>query len=73
MQEGLAVRRLNRKRLPRTAPVNAALAAPSQEWALDFLADGVASGRGIRILTLVGSFTRDVRPAKWVRVCPAGV
>jgi putative transposase len=58
-QEGLAVRRLKRKRLERTAAVNAALTAPNQEWALDFLADGVASGRGIRILTLVDSFTRE--------------
>lgn len=58
-QEHLAVRRLKRKRLQRTAPVNAMLMAPNQEWALDFVSDGIASGRGIRILTVVDGFTRE--------------
>jgi len=43
----------------RAAPVNAMLMAPNQEWALDFVSDGVASGRGIRILTIVDGFTRE--------------
>jgi hypothetical protein len=30
-----------------------------QEWAMDFVADGIASGRGIRILTMVDWFTRE--------------
>lgn len=55
----LAVRRLKRKRLERTVAVNAMLTAPNQEWALDFVSDGVASGRGIRILTVVDGFTRQ--------------
>ena len=58
-QAHLAVRRLKRKRFVRTAPVNALLCAPNQEWALDFVSDGVASGRGIRMLTLVDGFTRE--------------
>jgi putative transposase len=58
-QAHLAVRRLKRKRLQRTAPVNALLFAANQEWALDFVCDGVASGRGIRMLTLVDGFTRE--------------
>ena len=58
-QANLAVRRLRRKRIGRTAPVNAMLIAPNQEWSLDFVADGVASGRGIRILTMVDGFTRE--------------
>ncbi len=31
----------------------------NQEWALDFVSDSLASGRGIRFLTLVDSFTRE--------------
>jgi putative transposase len=58
-QAHLAVRRLKRKRLQRTASVNAMLIAPHQEWALDFVSDGVASGRGIRMLTIVDGFTRE--------------
>ena len=58
-REHLAVRRLKRKRLERAAPVNALLAAPNQEWGLDFMCDGVASGRAIRILTLVDGYTRE--------------
>jgi len=55
----LAVRRLKRKRLERGAPVNAFLTAANQEWGLDFMCDGVASGRGIRILTSVDGYTRE--------------
>jgi putative transposase len=58
-QARLSVRRLKRKRLERAAPVNAALVAANQEWALDFMADGIARGRGIRILTVVDGFTRE--------------
>jgi putative transposase len=58
-EEHLAVRRLKRKRLLRPAPEAAALNAPNQEWAIDFVADGLATGRGLRILTVVDSFTRE--------------
>lgn len=58
-QEHLAVRRLKRKRLERMAPGNAMPTAPNQEWALDFVSDGIANGRGIRILTVVDGFTRE--------------
>ena len=58
-EEGLAVRRLRRKRVSRSAPAAAQLTAPNQEWALDFVFDSVANGRGIRALTLVDSFTRE--------------
>ena len=58
-EEGFAVRRLKRKRLVRTAPANAHLTAANQEWALDFVCDGISTGRGLRILTLVDSFTRE--------------
>ena len=58
-QENLAVRRTRRKRLQRVAAVSQALTAANQEWALDFVSDGIATGRGLRILTLVDSYTRE--------------
>lgn len=58
-EEHLAVRRLKRKRLLRPAPPVSELSAPNQEWAIDFVADGLATGRGVRILTAVDSFTRE--------------
>jgi putative transposase len=58
-QEHLAVRRLRRKRLVRPAPAGTLLSRPNQEWAIDFVADGLATGRGLRMLTVVDSFTRE--------------
>ena len=57
-EAGLMVRRLKRKRLVRVAPVNAHLTEANQEWSLDFVCDAMATGRGLRILTVVDSFTR---------------
>ena len=57
--EHLAVRRLKRKRLVRPAPETALLTRSNQEWAIDFVADGLATGRGLRMLTVVDSFTRE--------------
>src|SRR5262249_9219444 len=56
--EGLAVRRLRRKRLSRV-PVASHIVRANQEWALDFAADTLASGRGIRVLAVVDAFTRE--------------
>jgi putative transposase len=58
-QEGLAVRRLKRKRLTRPAAVTPHLWCANQEWALDFAADALATGRGIRVLAIVDIFTRE--------------
>jgi len=57
--EHLAVRRLKRKRLIRPAPEGNLLSGANQEWAIDFVADGLATGRGLRMLTVVDSFTRE--------------
>lgn len=57
--EHLAVRRLKRKRLVRPAPEGNSLNRANQEWAIDFVADGLATGRGLRMLTVVDSFTRE--------------
>jgi putative transposase len=56
--EGLAVRRLKRKRLSRVA-VASHLVRSNQEWALDFACDAFATGRGIRVLAVVDAFTRE--------------
>jgi putative transposase len=58
--EGLAVRRLKRKRLSRVA-VASHLVRSNQEWALDFACDTLATGRGIRVLAVVDAFTRSER------------
>jgi len=58
-KEHLAVRRLKRKRLVRPAPEGVLLTRANQEWAIDFVADGLATGRGLRMLTVVDSFTRE--------------
>ena len=56
--EGLAVRRLQRKRLTRVA-VASHLVRSNQEWALDFACDTLGNGRRIRILAVVDAFTRE--------------
>jgi len=58
-EQGLAVRRLRRKKLTRGAAPDPVLTAPNQQWALDFVSDGLATGRGLRALTVVDSFTRE--------------
>jgi Transposase len=39
-------------------PMASRLVRPNQEWALDFVSDSLATGRGIRVLAIVDSFTR---------------
>jgi putative transposase len=56
---GLAVRRLQRKRLSRVAAVSSALWQANQEWALDFVSDALATGRRFRVLPIVDAFTRE--------------
>ena len=58
-EENLAVRRTKRKRLRRAPPVPALLTAPNQEWAMDFVADSLATGRAFRAFTQVDNFTRE--------------
>jgi putative transposase len=58
-EEHLAVRRLKRKRLIRSAAEGTLLSRANQEWAIDFVSDGLATGRGLRMLTVVDSFTRE--------------
>ncbi len=43
----------------RSVLVTPQLSRANQEWALDFVSDALATGRGIRVLTMVDAFTRE--------------
>lgn len=58
-EEHLAVRRLRRKRVTRPAAPIAMFTAANQEWSMDFVMDGLATGRAVRAFTLVDSFSRE--------------
>jgi putative transposase len=55
---GLKIRRLKKKRLIRT-PAASYVTRRNQEWAVDFVSDTLATGRGIRVLAAVDTFTRE--------------
>jgi putative transposase len=56
---GLSVRRTRRKRLTRALRPRPILTAPNQEWAIDFASDVAASGRRLRIFSVVDCYTRE--------------
>ena len=58
-EEGLMVRRKKRKRLVRERAVDPRLTGANQEWAMDFIVDGLATGRMVRILSVVDAYTRE--------------
>src|SRR5271169_1563494 len=58
-EEGLMVRRQRRKRLVRSMPAEPRLLRANQEWAMDCIIDGLASGRMVRILSVVDAYTRE--------------
>ena len=58
-KEGLAVRRRRRKRLVRERGANTQLVRAHEEWAMDFIVDGLANGRVVHILSVVDAFTRE--------------
>jgi putative transposase len=59
VEERLMVRRKRRKRLVRERVAEPQLTGANQEWAMDFSADGLASGRMVRILSVVDVYTRE--------------
>ena len=59
VEERLMVRRKKRKRLVREHPAEPRLTGPNQEWAMDFIVDGLATGRMVRILSVVDAYTRE--------------
>ena len=56
---GLAVKRLRRRRLTRSAAPRAVLSAPNQEWAIDFASDVTSAQQRIRIFSVVDAYTRE--------------
>ena len=56
---GLSVKRNRRKKLVRSGVSQPVLTAPNEEWSLDFVSDGLAGGRAMRVLTVVDNFTRE--------------
>lgn len=56
---GLCVRRIRRKLLTRSHASPPNLAAPNQEWAIDFASDIAASGQRLRLFSVVDAFTRE--------------
>lgn len=58
-EEQLAVRRLKRKHVTRPVAPLAQLSKANQEWSMDFVVDGLATGRALRIYTLVDNCTRE--------------
>ena len=59
VEERLMVRRKRRKRLVRDRSAEPRLTGPNQEWAMDFIVDGLATGRMVRILSVVDAYTRE--------------
>ncbi len=58
VEEGLSVRRKKRRRLVRDRALEPRLTRPNQEW-MDFIVDGLATGRMVRILSVVDAYTRE--------------
>jgi putative transposase len=59
VEEQLMVRRKKRKRLVRDRAAEPRLTGANQEWAMDFVVDGLATGRMVRILSVVDTYTRE--------------
>jgi len=59
VEERLMVRRKRRKHLVRERAAEPRLLRPNQEWAMDFIVDGLATGRMVRILSVVDAYTRE--------------
>ncbi len=59
VEERLMVRRKRRKRLVRDRMAEPRLTGANQEWAMDFIVDGLATGRMVRILSVVDAYTRE--------------
>ena len=53
------MRRRKRKRLVRDRAAEPRLVRANQEWAMNFIVDGLANDRVVRILSVVDAFTRE--------------
>ena len=58
-EAGLSVKRKRRKRLGRVGTPVVAATKANERWCLDFLSDGLAGGRAIRVLSVLDTYTRE--------------
>jgi len=58
-EAGLCLRRKKRKHCARMSRPLRQCTAANQEWALDFVHDAIATGRTIRVLSIVDAYTRE--------------
>lgn len=58
-KEGLALRKLKRKRIRREAVPQRLLTKPQQEWAMDFVQDRAENGQTLRLFGVVDQYTRE--------------
>jgi len=58
-EAGLCVKRRRRKRLLRVGSPATAATEANERWSLDFASDGLASGRAIRVLSVMDTYTRE--------------
>ena len=58
-EAGLSVKRKKRKHLVRVGQPLFVATRPNEHWALDFVHDRLASGRSIRVLAVIDTFTRE--------------
>jgi len=58
-EAGLSVKRRKRKRLVRVGRPLESAQVRNEEWALDFVADSIATGRTIRLLNIADAYTRE--------------
>ena len=59
VEERLMVRRKRHMRLVLDRAREPRLTGANQEWAMDFIVDGLATGRMVRILSVVDAYTRE--------------
>ena len=58
-EAGLSIKRKRRKRLGRMGTPAVAATKVNERWSLDFVSDGLAGGRAIRVLSVVDTYTRE--------------
>jgi putative transposase len=58
-EAGLCVKKRRRKRLLRIGMPAVAASRANERWSLDFASDGLASGRAIRVLSVMDTYTRE--------------
>jgi putative transposase len=70
-EEGLTVRKRNRKRLKGSPRKELRVAGrPNEQWAMDFTSDSLADGRSIRTLNVVDTYTTEGHLHDLYRIYP---